>query len=84
MAQLSLVLALALPDASAERLADAKADTDGNTDNKQADHDLDYDAVAFAHLCQTVAGMTVHLSILRLLLPVVLARPNLTICCDSL
>lgn len=79
-----MVLALALPDAGTERLADAKADTDGNTNDEQADHDLDYDAVSFAHLCQTVAGMTVHLSILRLLLPVVLAGPNLAVCCDSL
>ena len=78
--QLSLVL-VALPDTGTERLADAKADANGNADDQQANHDLDDDAVSFAHCCQTVAGMTVHLSILRFLLPVVLAGPNRAICC---
>lgn len=81
---LSLVLAFTLPDPGTERLADTKADTNSDTNNEQTDHDLDDDAVAFAHLCQTVASVTVHLGILRLLLPVVLARPNLAICCGSL
>lgn len=84
MVQLFLVLPLALPDAGTERLADAKADANGKTNNEQADHDLDDDAVAFAHLRQTVASVTVHLGILRLLLPVVLTGPYLALCCGSL
>lgn len=74
-----LVVRLLAPEGCAERLADAKANADGDAHDQHDDEDLNNDLVARAQFGHAGAVVALHLGLLGLSLPMVLAGPDLAI-----
>lgn len=70
------------PDGGVQGLADAKADTDGDAHDEKHKENLDDDAVSAAEVGHAGAAV-LCLVCLGLLLPVVLARPDLAVALPS-
>lgn len=70
------------PNRSVQRLADTKADADGDAHDQKHHEDLDDDAVSAAEVGHASAAV-LRLVCLGLLLPVVLAGPDLAVALPS-
>lgn len=73
-------IAIGLPDPGTEWLADAEAHSHSRQYHQHDDGNLDEDPVPLAHFGEALARPLVELVGLRLLLPVGLTWPHLTIC----
>lgn len=74
-----LSVGLVAPEWCAQRLAYAKADADGDSHDQDDDEDLGNDLVARAQVGHAGAVVSLHFSLLGLLLPVVLSGPHLAV-----